>query len=77
MRECYALLTVEAGKERQILDKLRSIDGVESAYILFGEFDIIAKIKSEEEFDFYGCRDKLSLDGVARMKLFEVTDVVV
>ena len=77
MKECDALLTVEAGKERQILDKLRSMEGIESAYILFGEYDIIAKMKSEKDFDAYKCRDKLAIDGVGIIKIFEVIDVVV
>lgn len=77
MKECYALLTVEAGREREVLDKLRTHEWVESSYILFGEYDIIVKMKGET-LDLITCKERLNeIDGIGNMNLFEVIDVVV
>lgn len=40
----YILVNTQVGKEDEILSKVRSMENVAEAYIVYGEFDIIAKI---------------------------------
>lgn len=40
----YILVNTQVGKEDEILAKVRNMENVAEAYIVYGEFDIIAKI---------------------------------
>ncbi len=40
----YILVNTQVGKEDEILAKVRNMENVTEAYIVYGEFDIIAKI---------------------------------
>ena len=40
----YILVNTQVGKEDEILHKIRNMENVAEAYIVYGEFDIIAKI---------------------------------
>ena len=42
----YVLIALKEGKEEVVLDKLSSMKEVKDSHILFGEWDIIAKIES-------------------------------
>lgn len=41
----YVLLQVSAGKARSVAGWLRKLEGVEEAYAIYGEHDVIAKVK--------------------------------
>jgi len=41
----YILVNTHVGKEDEILAKIRAMDYVTEAYIVYGEFDIIAKLE--------------------------------
>lgn len=41
----FILITAKSGYEKSIVDELQDIDGVEEVEILYGEYDLIAKIK--------------------------------
>lgn len=43
----FALLSLKECNEKDVLDKITDLHEVEDAYILFGEWDIIAKINVE------------------------------
>ena len=43
----YILIEAEHGKEGEIFDKVSRIKQVESAHIIFGEWDIILKVSVE------------------------------
>lgn len=45
MVKAYILMVVDAGKEEQALRKLREMDFVKEAEIVYGEYDIIAKVE--------------------------------
>ena len=49
----YVLLTVETGKDREILGKIRELPLVKEAAITFGEWDIIVstEVKDVEELN--------------------------
>ncbi len=41
----YILVSTLVGKEYDILDKIRSLKNVVDAYVVYGEYDIIARIE--------------------------------
>ena len=43
----FVLVNVQIGSEREVLEALRKIDGVEGAYVVYGVYDIVAKVKAE------------------------------
>jgi len=56
MVEAYILLKISTQREmygfsRSVVDKLRSISGVENADLLFGEYDAIAKLEANKIHD--------------------------
>ncbi|MEK6937502.1 MAG: Lrp/AsnC ligand binding domain-containing protein [Nanoarchaeota archaeon] len=42
----FVLISIKDGKEREMLDVLKEFPEVEDAHILFGEWDVIAKINT-------------------------------
>ncbi|QQG38541.1 MAG: Lrp/AsnC ligand binding domain-containing protein [Candidatus Woesearchaeota archaeon] len=76
--EAYLLLDVEPGKERDILETVRDSDCVEDAYILFGVYDMIVKVKCRQADEIGECIKNIKhLEGVGSVKVLEVADVVV
>lgn len=51
LKEVIIFIRVEAGREREVLDKLTSLKEVSDACIVFGEYDIIAHFKVNLEKD--------------------------
>lgn len=51
MKEIIAFLRVEAGKEKEVLEKLSSLNEVRDVCIVFGEYDIIAHFRVDIEED--------------------------
>lgn len=49
MVEAYIMILTAAGMARDILPKIKDIDGVDHANIVAGEFDIIAHVEAETE----------------------------
>jgi len=41
----YVLITAKSGAEKQVLEKLRKYKEITDARIVYGEYDIIAKIQ--------------------------------
>lgn len=62
----YILIGVEHGKEEEIFDKISRIKQVESAHVIFGEWDIIIKVsvESSEELAAVIMDDIRKLPGV-------------
>ena len=44
----FVLLNTEIGSEDAVLEALMNIPGVQEAYLVYGVYDLIAKISSEE-----------------------------
>jgi DNA-binding Lrp family transcriptional regulator len=47
MPVAFVLINAEIGSEEEILKSLKSVEGVDEAYIVYGVYDIVAKIKAE------------------------------
>jgi len=48
MAEAFILINTEIGAEEEVLKKLAGIDGVKETYMVYGVYDIIAKIEAED-----------------------------
>jgi len=77
-QEAYLLMSIEAGREREILETLKMSDYVDEAFILFGQYDLLTKIKCGDKEELKMCVNRLkALDGIGEIKTLEVADVVV
>ncbi len=47
MPRAFVLFNVESGSEDKVLQELRSIDGIQEAYVSYGVYDLIAKVKAD------------------------------
>jgi len=47
MPRAYVLINVESGSEDEVLNELRSVEGVEESYFSYGVYDLITKIKAD------------------------------
>jgi len=47
MPEAFVLINAEINSEEEVLKGLQDVEGVEEAYIVYGVFDIVAKIKAD------------------------------
>jgi len=46
----FVLITTEPGKEHEVRNSLDAIKEVTNRWMLFGEYDLIAKVESDEEY---------------------------
>ena len=46
----FVLITTKPGKEKDIRNELDQISQVVNRWMLFGEFDLIAKIEADDEY---------------------------
>ena len=44
MEKAFVLIHTETGKENDVLKELKKIEGVEEAFIVYGGYDIVAKL---------------------------------
>lgn len=51
----FVLITTEPGQEKMVRDTLESIDLVTSGWMLFGEYDLIARVQADDEYDLTRC----------------------
>jgi len=47
MSMAFVLINTEIGAEREVAKEIVQIEGVEEAYVIYGVYDIIAKVKAE------------------------------
>lgn len=45
--QAYILVNTEKGKEQDVYDAINNLEEVANAYIIFGEWDIIARVQVE------------------------------
>lgn len=70
MLEAYVLLMTTAGTARELLPKIREIDGVRRANIVAGEFDVIVDVEAagQQELLALVSGEIQSLPGVGRTR---------
>ena len=47
MATTFVLINTETGSEKEVLDELKKIDAVKESYMVFGVYDIVAKIAAD------------------------------
>jgi DNA-binding Lrp family transcriptional regulator len=47
MPRAYVLFNVESGAEDQVLTAIRSLDGIEEAYVAYGVYDLVIRVKAD------------------------------
>jgi len=47
MPAAYVLFNVDAGSEEKVLTYARAIGGVEEAYVSYGVYDLVMKVKAD------------------------------
>ena len=48
MATAYILITTDSGTEKRVAEELALMDGIDDADIVYGEYDIIAKIRLDD-----------------------------
>ena len=62
----YVLLNTEPSQMESVLEEIKEIDGVEEAYMVYGIYDICAKVKTEIPQELKGIVNKIrSQDNVS------------
>ncbi|MBP66302.1 MAG: AsnC family transcriptional regulator [Euryarchaeota archaeon] len=51
----FVLITTMPGKEESVRNALDSIEHVTDRWMLFGEFDILARVQAHDEFTLTRC----------------------
>lgn len=46
MPMAFVLINAEIGGEEEVLRQLKSIDGVEESYVVYGVYDLVCKVKA-------------------------------
>lgn len=46
METAFVLMSTRTGSETDVLKKVRGINGVEEAFVVYGVYDIVAKLKA-------------------------------
>jgi DNA-binding Lrp family transcriptional regulator len=47
MPRAYVLFNVESGSEDNVLKQLRNINNVEEAYVSYGVYDLVVRVKAD------------------------------
>ena len=63
INNAYVLVKTGGGKAIDVLGKIREMDGVKEANGVYGNYDIVAKVESEDVADLV-VKDMRTLDGV-------------
>ena len=51
----FVLITTEPGQEKHVRGRLEEIELVTAGWMLFGEYDLIARVQAEDEYDLTRC----------------------
>ena len=43
----FVLINAEIGSEREVLNELKKVEGIEEAYSVYGVYDIVAKVRAD------------------------------
>jgi DNA-binding Lrp family transcriptional regulator len=46
MPMAFVLINAEIGSEEEVLKELKKVEGVQEAYVVYGVYDVVAKIRA-------------------------------
>ena len=66
----FVLITTEPGQEKHVRGRLEEIELVTAGWMLFGEYDVIARVQAEDEYDLTRCivEEIRPMDGIVDTK---------
>ena len=66
----FVLITTEPGQEKHVRGRLEEIELVTAGWMLFGEYDLIARVQVEDEYDLTRCivEEIRPMDGIVDTK---------
>lgn len=72
----YVFLTVKRGGENTVADEMGKMDGVLDISLLYGEYDVIAKVEKPtmEELQRFLVKNVRKIDGVDKTSTMIATD---
>lgn len=47
MSKAFVFINVEAGSEREVLERLRGVPEVKRSYLVYGVYDIVTKVETD------------------------------
>lgn len=47
MASAFVLINTEIGSESEVLDQLKKVDAVEESYMVYGVYDVVAKVSAD------------------------------
>jgi len=47
MPMAFVLINAEIGSEEEVLKELQKVEGVQEAYVVYGVYDVVAKIRAD------------------------------
>ena len=65
----YVLLNTKPNKMESVLEKIKEIDGIEEAYMVYGVYDICVKVKTEIPKELKGVVQKIRIQDDVRSPL--------
>lgn len=51
----FVLITTEPGQDKAVRGRLEEIELVTAGWMLFGEYDLIARVQADDEYDLTRC----------------------
>ncbi|MEJ6563317.1 MAG: Lrp/AsnC ligand binding domain-containing protein [Euryarchaeota archaeon] len=66
----FVLITTQPGREQEVRKALDGIEFVTDRWMLFGEYDLIARVQADDEYTLTRCivEDIRIIDGIADTK---------
>jgi len=66
----FVLITTEPGQEKAVRERLEKITLVTDGWMLFGEYDLIARVQADDEYDLTRCivEDIRPMQGIVETK---------
>jgi len=66
----FVLITTEPGQEKNVRGRLQEIDLVTDGWMLFGEYDLIARVQADDEYELTKCivEDIRPMQGIVETK---------
>ncbi len=49
MAKAIILITANPGKDREVADKVKNIEGVENVYLAAGRYDVVAEVHAPDD----------------------------
>ncbi len=69
----FVLCVTEAGTERDVVERLETFDEVDEAFVVYGEYDVIAKVNVQE----IKMLDKFITENMRSIKEIQMTSTMI